>query len=61
MRENDSIGIGSFHAMRKDTINVVSSGNDGPYMAIVSNTTQWIVIVAASGIDRDFQRISGAA
>ncbi|WVZ16554.1 hypothetical protein V8G54_009536 [Vigna mungo] len=51
----DSIGIGSFHAMRKGIITVASAGNDGPFMATVTNTAPWIVTVAASGIDRDFR------
>ncbi|RDY04372.1 Subtilisin-like protease SBT4.14, partial [Mucuna pruriens] len=51
----DSIGIGAFHAMRKGIITVASAGNDGPFMATVTNAAPWIVTVAASGIDRDFQ------
>ncbi|KOM57404.1 hypothetical protein LR48_Vigan11g043700, partial [Vigna angularis] len=51
----DSIGIGSFHAMRKGIITVASAGNDGPFMATVTNTAPWIVTVAASAIGRDFR------
>ncbi|XP_061347340.1 subtilisin-like protease SBT4.14 [Gastrolobium bilobum] len=51
----DSIAIGAFHAMRKGIITVASAGNDGPTMATVTNNAPWIVTVAASGIDRDFQ------
>ncbi|XP_057454486.1 subtilisin-like protease SBT4.14 isoform X2 [Lotus japonicus] len=51
----DSIAIGAFHAMRRGIITVASAGNDGPAMATVSNNAPWIVTVAASGIDRDFQ------
>ncbi|KAK7390061.1 hypothetical protein VNO78_25359 [Psophocarpus tetragonolobus] len=52
---HDSIGIGAFHAMRKGIVTVASAGNDGPFMATVTNTAPWIVTVAASGIDRDFR------
>jgi len=51
----DSIAIGAFHAMRKGIITVASAGNGGPTMATVVNNAPWIVTVAASGIDRDFQ------
>ncbi|KAK7292563.1 hypothetical protein RJT34_15414 [Clitoria ternatea] len=51
----DCIAIGAFHAMRKGIVTVASAGNDGPTMATVTNNAPWIVTVAASGIDRDFQ------
>ncbi|CAK8560925.1 unnamed protein product [Lathyrus sativus] len=53
----DCIAIGAFHAMRKGIITVASAGNGGPTMASVVNNAPWIVTVAASGIDRDFQSI----
>ncbi|CAJ2657641.1 unnamed protein product [Trifolium pratense] len=53
----DCIAIGAFHAMRKGIITVASAGNGGPTMATVVNNAPWIVTVAASGIDRDFQSI----
>jgi len=47
-----TLGIGAFHAMRKGIITVAwSAGNDGPFMATVSDIAPWIVTVAASGID----------
>ncbi|XP_058747069.1 subtilisin-like protease SBT4.14 [Vicia villosa] len=53
----DCIAIGAFHAMRKGIITVASAGNGGPTVATVVNNAPWIVTVAASGIDRDFQSI----
>lgn len=51
----DSIAIGSFHAMKKGIVTVASAGNDGPSLGSVANHAPWLVTVAASGIDRQFQ------
>ncbi|PKI54068.1 hypothetical protein CRG98_025562 [Punica granatum] len=51
----DTIAIGSFHAMRKGIVTVASAGNKGPDLGSVANHAPWLVTVAASGIDRQFQ------
>ncbi|XP_065864208.1 subtilisin-like protease SBT4.14 [Euphorbia lathyris] len=51
----DTLAIGSFHAMRKGVLTVASAGNDGPSFGSVANHAPWLVTVAASGIDRQFQ------
>ncbi|KAB1217163.1 Cucumisin [Morella rubra] len=50
----DSIAIGSFHAMRKGILTSASGGNSGPFPLTVSNYAPWILTVAASTIDRKF-------
>lgn len=49
---NDTIAIGSFHAMAKGILTVQSAGNSGPSPGFVSSTAPWIFTVAASTIDR---------
>ena len=51
---NDSIAIGSFHAMRNGILTSCSAGNDGPDLATISNFSPWTVSVAASTTDRMF-------
>lgn len=51
----DCIAVGAFHAMRKGILTATSAGNDGPNFASVANHAPWLVTVAASGIDRQFQ------
>ncbi|KAI0488807.1 hypothetical protein KFK09_028646 [Dendrobium nobile] len=51
---NDSIAIGSFHAMLNGIAVVCSAGNDGPDKASVLNSAPWVTTVAASSLDRDF-------
>ena len=51
----DSIAVGAFHAMRRGILTATSAGNDGPNLASVANHAPWLVTVAASGIDRQFQ------
>lgn len=52
---SDPIAIGAFHAARHGVLVVCSGGNDGPDHATVVNAAPWILTVAASNIDRDFQ------
>jgi subtilisin family serine protease len=51
----DSIAIGSFHAMKKGILTAGSAGNDGPFMHTVQNVAPWILTVGASGMDRQFR------
>ncbi|XP_057486100.1 cucumisin-like isoform X2 [Actinidia eriantha] len=51
---NDSIAIGSYHAMKSGILTSASGGNDGPYSASISNVAPWFLSVAASTIDRKF-------
>ncbi|XP_023756878.1 CO(2)-response secreted protease [Lactuca sativa] len=51
----DPIAIGSFHAVEKGIMVVCSAGNDGPNRESVVNIAPWILTVAATSIDRDFQ------
>lgn len=49
---DDSIAIGSFHAMKNGILTSNSAGNSGPYPVSVSNYSPWSLTVAASTIDR---------
>ncbi|KAK7855968.1 co(2)-response secreted protease [Quercus suber] len=53
--KSDPIAIGAFHAVDHGIIVVCSAGNDGPDSESVVNVAPWILTVAASTIDRDFQ------
>ncbi|CAI0382516.1 unnamed protein product, partial [Linum tenue] len=51
----DTISIGAFHAVESGITVVCSAGNDGPDSSTVVNAAPWILTVAATTIDRDFQ------
>ncbi|KAJ0988185.1 hypothetical protein J5N97_006541 [Dioscorea zingiberensis] len=50
----DSIAIGSFHAVKKGITVVMSAGNSGPLFGSATNLAPWIFTVAASTLDRQF-------
>ncbi|KAF7817661.1 CO(2)-response secreted protease [Senna tora] len=52
---SDPIAIGAFHAVQSGITVVCSAGNDGPASNTVVNDAPWILTVAATTIDRDFQ------
>ncbi|ESW08103.1 hypothetical protein PHAVU_009G018600 [Phaseolus vulgaris] len=51
----DPIAIGAFHAVERGIVVACSAGNSGPSSYTVVNDAPWILTVAASTIDRDFQ------
>ncbi|XP_060958821.1 subtilisin-like protease SBT5.3 isoform X2 [Cannabis sativa] len=51
---NDSVSIGSFHAIRRGIVVVCSAGNSGPTDGTVSNIAPWEITVGASTMDREF-------
>ncbi|KAL0347478.1 UNVERIFIED_CONTAM: CO(2)-response secreted protease [Sesamum calycinum] len=52
---SNPVTIGAFHATEKGIIVVCSAGNSGPSSATVDNAAPWILTVAATTIDRDFE------
>ncbi|XP_031129562.1 subtilisin-like protease SBT5.3 [Ipomoea triloba] len=51
----DSIAIGSFHAVKNGIVVVASAGNDGPAAGSVHNVAPWMITVGANTMDRQFQ------
>ncbi|MED6106380.1 hypothetical protein PIB30_004153 [Stylosanthes scabra] len=52
---SDPISIGAFHAVERGIVVVCSAGNDGPSLKTVVNDAPWIITVAATTIDREFE------
>ncbi|XP_058085389.1 subtilisin-like protease SBT3.6 [Magnolia sinica] len=57
VEERSGIAVGAFHAVEKGITVVCSAGNSGPSAQTVSNTSPWIITVAASTIDRAFPTV----
>ncbi|GAB2214764.1 hypothetical protein Drorol1_Dr00019127 [Drosera rotundifolia] len=51
---DDSIAIGSFHAMAKGILTAQSAGNYGPHPRSVISVAPWLLSVAASNTDRRY-------
>ncbi|KAJ7964649.1 Subtilisin-like protease [Quillaja saponaria] len=51
---NDSVSIGSFHAVKHGIVVVCSAGNSGPTDGSVENAAPWEITVGASTMDREF-------
>ncbi|PIN17852.1 Tripeptidyl-peptidase II [Handroanthus impetiginosus] len=51
----DTIAIRAFHAVERGIIVACSAGNSGPSSATVVNVAPWILTVAVTTIDRDFE------
>ncbi|KAJ9179498.1 hypothetical protein P3X46_011280 [Hevea brasiliensis] len=51
----DPVAIGAFHAEQMGVMVICAAGNIGPDAYTVSHTAPWILTVAASSIDREFQ------
>ncbi|CAL9156866.1 unnamed protein product [Musa hybrid cultivar] len=46
------MAIGAFHAMKKGVLTSAAGGNDGPDRDSMANVAPWMLVSAASTIDR---------
>ncbi|KAG8385918.1 hypothetical protein BUALT_Bualt03G0095200 [Buddleja alternifolia] len=51
----DGTAIGAFHAVKNGVVVIAAAGNSGPFPGTVSNNAPWMITVAASTVDREFQ------
>lgn len=51
----DSIAIGSFHALKRGILTCCAAGNSGPDLGSIENVAPWIFTVGASSTDRHFE------
>jgi hypothetical protein len=54
---DDALSIAAFHAVKKGITVLCSAGNSGPTFGTVSNVAPWILTVAASTLDREFDTV----
>ncbi|GER31810.1 subtilase family protein [Striga asiatica] len=52
--KDNSLVIGSLHAVRNNIVVALSAGNEGPTPATIVNPAPWTITVGASSIDRVF-------
>ncbi|CAN1134467.1 Subtilisin-like protease SBT4.15 [Linum perenne] len=55
----DSIAIGSFHAIEHDILTCAAAGNDGKLIGSVSNVAPWMLTVGATGSAKQYKTMVG--
>ncbi|XP_047333236.1 subtilisin-like protease SBT5.6 isoform X2 [Impatiens glandulifera] len=51
----DAIGIGALKALKMNIVSIASASNAGPIPSSVRNVAPWMLTVASSSLDREFQ------